>query len=202
MGFAWHPDTDALYFTDNGRDAIGGSNASYTDTHPDDELNLLADEALPAFFGFPYCHTGAVGGGDATPCQRAAGVGDPIPDPKFNQDEQVYSCNGEGEGGLPEVGGGMDGGEMGGGSYGGGRRGGKWCCTCAILVMGAPKPQQCFLLATASEEPRGRAEVWAAARLTLGPPVLPCPAVAEDDYVPAVQALGPHLAALGITFYE
>lgn len=56
VGFAWHPETGELWFTDNGRDMLG-------DDIPPGELNRLAKPG--SHFGFPYCH-----GGD-------------IPDPEF-----------------------------------------------------------------------------------------------------------------------
>ncbi len=51
VGFAWHPETHELWFTDNGRDMMG-------DDVPDDKLNRLARVGLD--FGFPYCHGGDV----------------------------------------------------------------------------------------------------------------------------------------------
>ncbi len=51
VGFAWHPETHELWFTDNGRDMMG-------DDVPDDKLNRLAHAGLD--FGFPYCHGGDV----------------------------------------------------------------------------------------------------------------------------------------------
>ncbi|HEV7716696.1 MAG TPA: PQQ-dependent sugar dehydrogenase [Steroidobacteraceae bacterium] len=51
VGFAWQPDTDKFYFTDNGRDMLG-------DNVPDCELNRL--DKIGAHFGFPYCHAGSV----------------------------------------------------------------------------------------------------------------------------------------------
>jgi len=56
VGFTWHPQTDDLWFTDNGRDMLG-------DDLPPDELNRAPQPGM--HFGFPYCH-----GGD-------------IPDPQF-----------------------------------------------------------------------------------------------------------------------
>ncbi|MGZ4993992.1 MAG: PQQ-dependent sugar dehydrogenase [Methylobacter sp.] len=56
VGFDWQPKTNALFFTDNGRDYLG-------DDLPPDELNQWT--AIGEHFGFPYCH-----GGD-------------IPDPEF-----------------------------------------------------------------------------------------------------------------------
>lgn len=46
VGFTRHPDTKALWFTDNGRDSLG-------DTIPPDELNKLS--SIGEDFGFPAC---------------------------------------------------------------------------------------------------------------------------------------------------
>jgi len=51
VGFAWHPQTHELWFTDNGRDMLG-------DDRPDDKLNRLSHTGED--FGFPYCHGGDV----------------------------------------------------------------------------------------------------------------------------------------------
>lgn len=51
VGFDWQPGTNALWFTDNGRDMLG-------DDVPDDELNRLTRTG--EHFGFPYCHAGNV----------------------------------------------------------------------------------------------------------------------------------------------
>lgn len=51
VGFAWHPVTRELWFTDNGRDALG-------DDVPSDELNVAPRAGL--HFGFPFCHEGDV----------------------------------------------------------------------------------------------------------------------------------------------
>ncbi|WP_432379431.1 c-type cytochrome [Duganella sp. P38] len=58
VGFAFHPTTKQLWFTDNGRDEMG-------DNTPSCELNVLTK--FGQHFGFPYCHGGVV------------------PDPKFGQ---------------------------------------------------------------------------------------------------------------------
>jgi len=59
VGFDWHPDTDELWFTDNGRDHMG-------DDLPSDELNRAS---VPGqHFGFPYCH------------------GKDVPDPEYGDD--------------------------------------------------------------------------------------------------------------------
>jgi len=47
VGFAWHPETGELWFTDNGRDRMG-------DNKPPDELNKAPEKGL--HFGYPYCH--------------------------------------------------------------------------------------------------------------------------------------------------
>ena len=47
VGFAWHPNTQELWFTDNGRDWLG-------DYSPPDELNRAQKKGL--HFGFPYLH--------------------------------------------------------------------------------------------------------------------------------------------------
>lgn len=49
VGFAWHPQTKALWFTDNGRDWLG-------DDAPNDELNVAPRPGM--HFGFPHCHAG------------------------------------------------------------------------------------------------------------------------------------------------
>ncbi|WP_429250351.1 PQQ-dependent sugar dehydrogenase [Paraburkholderia sp. GAS333] len=59
VGFAWHPVTHEIWFTDNGRDEMG-------DDVPNDKLNRASRAGMD--FGFPYCH-----GGDT-------------PDPEFGKD--------------------------------------------------------------------------------------------------------------------
>lgn len=49
VGFAWHPQTKELWFTDNGRDNMG-------DDMPAEELNLAPQKGI--HFGYPYCHQG------------------------------------------------------------------------------------------------------------------------------------------------
>ena len=50
--FAWHPETQQLWFTDNGRDLLG-------DNIPPDELNVVTKNW--EHFGYPFCHgTGIV----------------------------------------------------------------------------------------------------------------------------------------------
>ncbi len=59
VGFTWHPETDELWFTDNGRDWMG-------DDIPPCELNRAPRAGL--HFGFPYCH-----GGDITDPEFGSG---------------------------------------------------------------------------------------------------------------------------------
>lgn len=47
VGFDWHPETENLWFTDNGRDW-------WSDDRPPDELNRLAESGQ--HFGYPYVH--------------------------------------------------------------------------------------------------------------------------------------------------
>ncbi len=63
VGFDWQPMTQALWFTENGRDMLG-------DDVPADELNTASGAGL--HFGFPYCHAGD------------------IPDPEFGK---LFPCN-------------------------------------------------------------------------------------------------------------
>lgn len=51
VGFAWHPKSKDLWFTDNGRDMMG-------DDIPDCELNHAPQKGL--HFGYPYWHAGDV----------------------------------------------------------------------------------------------------------------------------------------------
>ena len=51
VGFAWHPSTQKLWFTENGRDEMG-------DDVPADELNTAPTAELN--FGYPYCHQGNI----------------------------------------------------------------------------------------------------------------------------------------------
>lgn len=62
VGFAWHPQTKELWFTDNGRDMLG-------DDSPPDELNNAPKPGM--HFGYPYCHAGDIKDpeyGDRHPC--------------------------------------------------------------------------------------------------------------------------------------
>lgn len=58
VGFAWHPKTKQLWFTDNGRDWLGNN-------LPPDELNFAPRQNMD--FGFPYFY------------------GNNVPDPKFGR---------------------------------------------------------------------------------------------------------------------
>lgn len=51
VGFTWHPTTNELWFTDNGRDMLG-------DDLPPCELNHAPRAGL--HFGYPYCHGGDI----------------------------------------------------------------------------------------------------------------------------------------------
>ena len=49
VGITWHPDTDQIWFTDNGRDMLG-------DDIPACELNHATERGQ--HFGYPFCHQG------------------------------------------------------------------------------------------------------------------------------------------------
>jgi glucose/arabinose dehydrogenase len=51
VGFAWHPASNELWFTDNGGDMLG-------DDKPADELNHAPNKDM--HFGYPYCHEGGL----------------------------------------------------------------------------------------------------------------------------------------------
>jgi glucose/arabinose dehydrogenase len=51
VGFDWHPETNELYFTDNGRDWMD-------DNTPNCELNHAPKDGM--HFGYPYCHEGEI----------------------------------------------------------------------------------------------------------------------------------------------
>lgn len=62
VGFTWHPETQEMYFTDNGRDMLG-------DDIPPCELNRVTKAGQ--HFGYPFCHGGTVKDpefGDQRPC--------------------------------------------------------------------------------------------------------------------------------------
>lgn len=73
VGFAWHPKTQELWFTDNGRDWLGPD-------APPDELNRAPVIAL--HFGYPFCHGGTIvdpdfGAPSAGPTHRCADYAPP-----------------------------------------------------------------------------------------------------------------------------
>ncbi|MEM7098078.1 MAG: PQQ-dependent sugar dehydrogenase [Pseudomonadota bacterium] len=51
VGFAWHPDTQALWFSDNGRDMMG-------DDVPHEEINVITRKGQ--HFGYPFVHADGV----------------------------------------------------------------------------------------------------------------------------------------------
>ncbi len=62
VGFTWHPNTNELWFSDNGRDWLG-------DDEPPCELNRAARQGM--HFGYPYCHGGNISDpefGNKFPC--------------------------------------------------------------------------------------------------------------------------------------
>ncbi|MCL6265899.1 PQQ-dependent sugar dehydrogenase [Flagellimonas myxillae] len=64
VGFTWHPETEELWFTDNGRDMMG-------DDVPPCELNRASE--IAQHFGYPHCHGGSVADpefGDGNPCSN------------------------------------------------------------------------------------------------------------------------------------
>jgi glucose/arabinose dehydrogenase len=52
VGFDWQPETNALFFNDNGRDHLG-------DDMPPEELNRWSGK-MGEHFGYPYCHGGII----------------------------------------------------------------------------------------------------------------------------------------------
>ncbi len=67
VGFHWHPVTQELWFTDNGRDWAGNAG-------PEDELNVIVKGNEGAFFGFPYCHAMGIPDPDVKKPNPCAGV--------------------------------------------------------------------------------------------------------------------------------
>lgn len=64
VGFDWHPGTNVLWFTDNGRDMMG-------DDLPPCELNRAPEKGM--HFGYPYCHGNDIGDpefGDKRACSE------------------------------------------------------------------------------------------------------------------------------------
>ena len=69
QGFAWHPETREMWFTDHGRDWMG-------DDGPPDELNRMTKTGLN--FGFPYCHANAMTDRDFPKANACADVTLPV----------------------------------------------------------------------------------------------------------------------------
>ncbi len=69
VGFAWHPVTKDLWFTDHGRDWMG-------DDTPEDELNVLTKAGNN--YGFPYCHANGVADKDIKKVNPCDGVTLPV----------------------------------------------------------------------------------------------------------------------------
>lgn len=69
QGFAWHPKTKQLWFTDHGRDWMG-------DKGPEDELNRISKVGLN--FGYPYCHAKGVLDADFKTADGCKGVTLPV----------------------------------------------------------------------------------------------------------------------------
>jgi glucose/arabinose dehydrogenase len=69
VGFAWHPQTQEMWFTDHGRDWMG-------DDTPEDELNRMTRTGLN--FGFPHCHAKGVVDRDLPKANACAGVTLPV----------------------------------------------------------------------------------------------------------------------------
>lgn len=69
QGFAWHPVTREMWFTDHGRDWMG-------DDTPEDELNRMTRAGQN--FGFPYCHAGGIADRDIQRPRPCEGVTLPV----------------------------------------------------------------------------------------------------------------------------
>jgi glucose/arabinose dehydrogenase len=69
VGFAWHPVSRELWFTDHGRDWMG-------DDGPEDELNRVSRTGQ--FFGFPFCHANGIPDRDVKRDRACDGVAMPV----------------------------------------------------------------------------------------------------------------------------
>ncbi len=69
QGFAWHPQTQEMWFTDHGRDWMG-------DDGPADELNRMTKTGQN--FGFPYCHANGIPDRDFPKANACADVTLPV----------------------------------------------------------------------------------------------------------------------------
>ena len=67
VGLTFHPTSNELWFTDNGRDWSGNNG-------PQDELNRLPANKIGANFGFPYCHAEGITDPDLKKPDSCAGV--------------------------------------------------------------------------------------------------------------------------------
>lgn len=74
VGFDFQPSTGDLFFTDNGRDNIGGSNTTITSNAPDCELNYLGGVSgtysAPRYFGYPVSKKQAFKAADEATVER------------------------------------------------------------------------------------------------------------------------------------
>ena len=89
VGLKFHPLTNELWFTDNGRDGLANVNGSW-DNQPDDELNKVS--FIGEDFGFPHCHSL----GSGLPQRRDIGnvrliLDDQYPPSNDICDENVYT---------------------------------------------------------------------------------------------------------------
>lgn len=69
QGFAWHPQTQEMWFSDHGRDWMG-------DDGPADELNRMTK--VGQNFGFPYCHAQGIADRDFPRADACQGVTLPV----------------------------------------------------------------------------------------------------------------------------
>ena len=69
VGFAWHPVTREMWFTDHGRDWMG-------DDAPEDELNRIT--RVGQNFGFPFCHANGIPDRDVRRDRPCDGVTLPV----------------------------------------------------------------------------------------------------------------------------
>jgi glucose/arabinose dehydrogenase len=69
QGFAWHPQTREMWFTDHGRDWMGNDG-------PEDELNRMT--RVGQNFGFPYCHANGIVDRDVKRDRACDGVALPV----------------------------------------------------------------------------------------------------------------------------
>ncbi|MGV3572177.1 MAG: PQQ-dependent sugar dehydrogenase [Ramlibacter sp.] len=69
QGFAWHPVTREMWFTDHGRDWMGNDG-------PEDELNRMT--RVGQNFGFPYCHANGIADRDVRRDRACDGVALPV----------------------------------------------------------------------------------------------------------------------------